>query len=105
MPRIGGQTVPKRLLLLVVVDSVSIALALSAAMYFRSSEAGWAVDFNFLTVTRFALVIVVCELTLYCNDLYVFEVVRRRSSLITHLVNALGITCLILAVLYYVAPS
>jgi sugar transferase (PEP-CTERM system associated) len=105
MPRIGGQTVPKRLLLLVLVDSVSIAIALSAAMYFRSSEAGWAVDFNFLTLARFALVIVVCELTLYFNDLYVFEVVRRRSTLTTHLVNALGITCLILAVLYYVAPS
>ena len=105
MPRIGGQTVPKRLLLLVLIDSISIAIALSGAMYFRSSEAGWAADFSFLTVVRFALVILVCELTLYFNDLYVFEVVRRRSSLVTHLVNALGITCLILALLYYVAPS
>jgi sugar transferase (PEP-CTERM system associated) len=105
MPRIGGQAVPKRLLLLVLVDSIFITIALAVAMYFRSSEEGWTADFGYHTVERFLVVILVCELTLYFNDLYLFEVVRRLSSLITHVVNALGITCLILAILYYVAPS
>jgi len=105
MPRIGGQTVPTKLILLMLFDSVAILLSLYAAMYFRYTEAGWDPTVDSSILLRFGLVVLICELSLYFNDLYLFEVVRHRTSLLVHLIHAIGITCLILAFLYYVVPD
>lgn len=105
MPRIGGQAVPKKLIILMMLDSVAILVSLCAAMYFRYSEVGWTISFDQSILARFGLVVLVCELALYFNDLYLLEVVRRRSSLLVHLIHAVGFTCLILAFLYYLVPS
>jgi sugar transferase (PEP-CTERM system associated) len=54
---------------------------------------------------RVGLVTVVCELSLYYNDLYDFRVVRRRADLLVHMMQALGAACVILSIIYFLAPD
>jgi sugar transferase (PEP-CTERM system associated) len=54
---------------------------------------------------KLALVAVVCWLSLYYSDLYDFRVVRRRTDLLAHTLQALGAACLSLAVLYFLVSS
>jgi len=81
MPRIGSHQVPARTLLLVGVDILGIVLALLIAdavrlpgVIVRNLHDG----FFWFKVT---LVTAVCWLALYFNDLYDFQVVRRRTNL------------------------
>src|ERR1700686_2388958 len=45
---------------------------------------------------QFSLVVVVCLVCLYYNDLYDLHTVARRTELIVHLMRALGVALLIL---------
>ncbi len=107
MVKLLGQHVPVKTVLLMVSESLLLMLALMASIVLRFG------DFNalreFLSTPamagRFALVVVVCELALYYNDLYNFRAVVRRSDLFVHLLQALGAACLLLALVYYVQPS
>jgi sugar transferase (PEP-CTERM system associated) len=104
MPRIGSHQVPTRTLLLVGVDIVGITFALLAATAIRLS---WAVEGNLidgLFWTKLGLVMVVCWLSLYFNDLYDFQVVRRRTNLLVCVMQAIGASCIALALIYFLAP-
>lgn len=105
MLKIGGQTVPNKTLLLVMFDSIAISLALLGAMCVRFYQQNWHVSVDLTTVGRLALVVLICEISLYFNDLYVFEMVRRRSELVVRLVRSLGVSCVIVAILYYLSPN
>jgi len=105
MPKIGTHEVPTRTFLLVAVDAVAVGVALVLAAFVRledtfkdNASVGtfWA---------KIALVMVVCVLTLHFSDLYDFRVVRRRSNLLMNMMQALGAGCLVLALVYYAAPS
>ena len=54
---------------------------------------------------KVSLVAVVCEMSLYFNDLYDFRVVRRRADLLVHMMQALGAACVILSIVYFLAPD
>src|ERR1700738_4512154 len=105
MTRIGTHEVPTKTLLLVGVDAVAIVFALlaAAAVRFHGTMSGSVRDELFWV--RIVAVMLVCLLALHCNDLYDFRVVRRRADLLAHTMQALGAACLVLAVLYFVAPS
>jgi sugar transferase (PEP-CTERM system associated) len=54
---------------------------------------------------KIVLVTAVCWLSLYFNDLYDFQVVRRRTNLLVHVMQAVGASCLALALIYFLAPG
>ena len=109
MLKIGGQKVPTSLLLLVAADSVLIALGLLVATFSRFSFVNYRSAIYYLlsepTALRFLLVIVICEISLYFNDLYDFRLTTSQSEILVRLFQAFGISCLALAVCYFIAPD
>jgi sugar transferase (PEP-CTERM system associated) len=105
MARIGTHEVPTRTLLLAVVDAVAIIVALLAATAHRlPDDIGVNLRDAFFW-GKIGLVTLVCWLCLYYSDLYDFRVVRRRADLLAHTMQALGATCLVLAIIYFLKPS
>jgi sugar transferase (PEP-CTERM system associated) len=54
---------------------------------------------------RMTLVTAVCGVSLYLNDLYDFRIVHQRSRLLAHMMRALGSAALVLALIYFIAPT
>jgi len=105
MPRIGSHQVPARTLLLIGVDSVAFVfiLILASALRLRGPL---SVEMSEATYwAKIALVVAVCETSLYFNDLYDFQVVRRRIDLLVHMMQAVGVACVVLSVIYFLSPS
>lgn len=105
MPRIGSHQVPARTLLLVAVDAAAICVPLLAFTAVRFPEEMPDVLLGIGLWSKMLLVTVVCGVSLYLNDLYEFRVVHHRSSLLAHMMQALGIAALALATIYFVVPS
>ena len=107
MLRIGGQKVPAKTLLLVVSDLVLIGLGILVATCFRIFHLS-AIQ-NHLqqknAFVRIALAMLVFGLSLYYNDLYNPEAVRKQTELLTRLLQSLGTACFVMAILYYAAPD
>jgi sugar transferase (PEP-CTERM system associated) len=108
MIRIAGLHIPRRVYLLVVSDSILITcgLLLATTLRFSLFGSGGNEDLNSSqTTVRFLVVALVGGLALYYNELYDFRIVRHRSVMLVRLFQALGISCLVLAVLYYLKPE
>jgi len=109
MLKIGGQKVPTPLVVLVAIDCILIGIGLLLATVLRFSVSNYGPVVGYLATWtaffRFLLVIVICEVSLYFNDLYDFSLMKTRSEILVRLLQAFGIACLILAVSYYVAPD
>jgi sugar transferase (PEP-CTERM system associated) len=109
MLRIGGQKVPTPLLLLVATDCVLVAMGLLLATVARFSVSSYGPVLEYLgtskTLLRFSLAILVCEVSLYFNDLYDFRLMATRSEILVRLFQAFGVACLALAVFYYLDPD
>jgi sugar transferase (PEP-CTERM system associated) len=105
MPKIGTHEVPARTLLLVGVDGAAIILALLAASSARTSRPFAEMVLQISLWTKIVLITTVCGLSLYFNDLYDFQVVRRRDNLFVHTMQALAAACFLLALLFYISPA
>ncbi len=105
MPRIGSHQVPTRTLLLVGVDIVGIISGLLVATALRLTRAFEGDLQSGFFWAKIGLVTVVCWLSLYFSDLYDFQVVRRRTNLLVHVMQAIGASCLALALIYFLAPE
>jgi len=107
MIKIGGQKVPAKTLLLALSDGFLIVLGLLAAILIRFSSLRPASAYLHRPETpgRVTLVVVVCIVAIYYNDLYNSQVISRRSELSMRLLQALGFACLSLAVTYYLNPD
>ena len=109
MLRIGGQKVPNTLLVLLAIDCVMITLGLLLAISLRLGVSGLGSVLGYIvtwqTLVRFVVAILVCEISLYFNDLYDFRLMRTRSEILVRLLQAFGVACLALAVFYYVDPE
>jgi len=105
MLRIGGQNVPTRIILLIASDAffIVLGLVLVTAARFHDRSAIHNYLGSHLAVPRFALVVVVCIISLYYNDLYNHHV--RRQEAFVRLVQALGVTFVALAILYFADPD
>ena len=107
MLRIGGQRVPPKTLLMIGSDIFLIVAGLLAATVIRFYNNGMVRPTLHAseTIWRFVIVVVVCEISLYYNDLYSTEVLNRRNQVVIRLLQALGASCVSLALLYYLAPN
>ena len=104
MLKIGGQRIPTKTLVLIASESLLIILGLALATTVRFTSAHWEYAGGH-TIARFAVVVMMCEFALYYNDFYDIEVMKSRSKLVIGLLQALGIACIGLALIYYIAPG
>jgi len=109
MLKIGGQKVPTPLILLVAMDCVLMAVGLVFAIVARFGVEGYKPVLVYLlagrTFLRALLVIVICAISLYFNDLYDFRLLRTRREILVRLLQGYGVACVALAICYYVAPD
>src|SRR3954469_22798791 len=106
MLKIGGQKIPLITVSLVISESLLIGLALFLSAIVRVSPLSITTQqVNTETFVRLILVIVVCEFCLYYYDLYDFQVVGRRAVLFVQLLQALGVACFVLALVYFLQPN
>jgi sugar transferase (PEP-CTERM system associated) len=95
------QRVTWRMLALIASESVLIVAAVMAAAYLRLADGA-------LTQSDFwkaGLIALVCQLCLYYAELYDFRILSERREVFLRLLQALGSTSLILAVVYYWFPA
>lgn len=107
MIRVLGQYIPVRTVMLAVMESGLIfgSIALAAWIRFGNlADASWYLGRPYAGI-QLAVTVVVCWICLFYNDLYDMQVVARRAELIVHLLQALGMTTLVLACLYYLVPD
>jgi sugar transferase (PEP-CTERM system associated) len=104
MLRIGGQRIPTKTLVLLASESLLIILGLALATTLRFASSRWEYAGGH-TIMRFLVVVLMCEFALYYNDFYDIEVMKSRSRLVIGLLQALGIACIGLALIYYIAPG
>src|SRR5579871_840652 len=104
MLRIGGQRIPTKTLVLLASESLLIILGLALATTLRFATSRWEYAGGH-TIARFLVVVLMCEFALYYNDFYDIEVMKSRSKLVIGLLQALGIACIGLALVYYLAPG
>lgn len=107
MLRIGGQRIPTQALVLIAMDALIVLIALVLATFLRFVQPSKVLIYlrNPDTFVRFTLITTVCILAMYYCDLHNLQLVRRRSQLFVHLLRALGVACLAMAVLFYIAPD
>jgi sugar transferase (PEP-CTERM system associated) len=74
---------------------------LLATVLLTFSNSYW---FDVFLVLRIALITVVCQVCLYYNDLYDFEAVPSIPEISIRLLQALGVTSIALAVIYFAFP-
>jgi len=107
MAKIGGQVIPGKTVFLLTTELLlTVAgLLLATAIRILSLSEWW--DFITLpeNLARFGLVVVVCGLALYYCDVYDLRASNRRAVLFVSLMQALGLACVVLAILYYVEPN
>lgn len=107
MFRIGGQKIPTRTILHIVSDAVFIVMGLVLVTVVRFHDTAAIQNYlnSRITVARFGIVVFVCILALYYNDLYDSHVLRRHLEALIRLFQALGITFVTLGIVYYLYPQ
>lgn len=107
MIRVLGQYIPFKTVILAITESALIIGSIVLAAWIRFgnfADTSWYLSRPY-AAAQVAVTVVVCWICLYYNDLYDLQVVARRAELIVHLLQALGMTTLILACLYYLVPD
>ena len=102
--RISNKDVPLRNLLFVVGEGVLIYVAILVAAFIRFGNA----HDSFLSLdilSKAMLIMVICQLSIYFNDLYNLQVTDTYLELGLRLTRAIGIASITLAITYYCIPS
>jgi sugar transferase (PEP-CTERM system associated) len=92
-----------RALLLVVMEHALVLVAVVVAAALRLGYSGVLFDIGLLW--RGVLIATVLQISLHYADLYDLRTVRDRRDLVIRLLQALGATSVVLAVLYYWLPG
>src|SRR5262249_10658118 len=97
----------KTLLLLISevfwITSAMIVLANLYARFVRHWEPG-AVDIPRIAL-RIALITLICQVSLYYNDLYDLTVVNSRQEVVIRILQSFGAACLVLFPLFWMFPG
>jgi sugar transferase (PEP-CTERM system associated) len=107
MVRLLGQYIPVKTIILAITEAALIVCSIILATWIRFenlAETRWYFSRPYAPI-QFSLVVVVCLVCLYYNDLYDLHTVARRTELIVHLMRALGVALLILAMFDYFEPD
>lgn len=90
---------------LIGCESLLIAAAIAAGVYLRLGTPAWSAGSAAVLFPRLLLMTLVCQVSLYCRDLYDFRVLANRAELLVRVLQSLGATCVILALLYVWMPG
>ncbi len=107
MFRISGLHIPRVTLSFLIADSVMVLAGLTGATALASLLAGAMPrqSYGAETVARFLLVMFVWDVALYYNELYSLRLPQlRRSETFIRVLQASGMSCVALAVLYFLVP-
>lgn len=105
MVRLFNAYFPRRTLVLAVTESMLIFLVLLAAAFIRlgtNVQLALTAQHGYLKI---GLVGLICLFCIYYSDLYDPMVLANSREVPSRLIQGLGMTCLIMAVLYYAFPS
>jgi sugar transferase (PEP-CTERM system associated) len=107
MIRMFNQYVSRRSVLLMLTESVLVGLSLLVAARLRF----WNDPAEFAAYTRMPVfglqvlsTVIVFQLCLYLNELYDLAAIRIRGEQLLRLWESLGASCILLGVLFYIAP-
>ena len=95
---------PIRNVVFFLIEGVVIFFSIVIATYIRFGGDITLVAGYPLLIAKALLVTVVCQVCLYYNDLYNFKVVTNNVELIIRLFQAVGVSYIILAFIYYLFP-
>jgi sugar transferase (PEP-CTERM system associated) len=107
MIRVLGQYIPIKTVILAVTESLLIALSIAIAAWIRFGtlrDAIWYLSRPYMAA-QLGLVVVICWLCLYYNDMYDLQATARRAEFVVRLMQAVGAAVLMLALLYYFIPD
>ena len=105
MIRIFNAYFPTRTLLLVFTETLVAFCALIGATYVLYGGDSTILLFYENGLLRIGIVCAICVLCIYYYDLYNSIVISSTREVVTKLVQVVGTTCIILAVLYYLYPT
>jgi sugar transferase (PEP-CTERM system associated) len=108
MIRFLGIYIPAKSLILVVTESALILASLWLALWIRLGELnGFTADLpaGYGLPLRLGMVVGVCVICFYYSDLYDMQITSRKAEMLIRLMQALGASSLILALLYYMVPD
>ena len=96
---------PLRNILFFLVESILILSSVIIAIWlrFRGNPVSF-VSYEYIFL-KALLIVVVCQLSLYYFDLYDFKIVTSNLELGIRLLQSLGVSCIVIAVLYYIFPT
>jgi sugar transferase (PEP-CTERM system associated) len=107
MLKILSRYVSLKTLLLLVTEVFWIAAAMTILgnLYARYVE-GWPEGINIpYLAARVALITLVCQVSMYYNDLYDLEVVNSRQELLIRILQSFGVACLVLVPVFLIFPN
>jgi sugar transferase (PEP-CTERM system associated) len=104
MLRILRRHYPFRSFALLIGESLGILAALAAGVFLRLGPEP-ILQPPLLFALKAALVLVVCQVVLFLNDLYEFEGAETQLELFTRILKALAIASAVLAAVYYFIPQ
>ncbi|MDY6854852.1 MAG: TIGR03013 family XrtA/PEP-CTERM system glycosyltransferase [Thermodesulfobacteriota bacterium] len=104
MLRIFNQYYPIRNILFFLMEGALIFFAVIVASYIRFGGYATIYLINDLGIIKALLITLICQICLYYFDLYDFKVTNTNMELGVRLLQALGISSIILAVIYYLFP-
>lgn len=108
MIRLLNQYVAVKSILLVMLESLLVALSLvgAALLRFRNDRLEFE---GYVTSPLFpvqaVVVVIMVQLCFYYNDLYDFHALRRRQEQFISLGQSMGQACVLLGILYFIVPS
>ena len=104
MPKVLNKHYAAPRVFFILGESLCIVCSVSLGMLLRfGGQFFLAVDVQ--SLGRMFLIGVVCQISLYYNNVYDFRVTKTHVELYLRLVQSLGISAIILAAIYYAFPS
>lgn len=104
MFRIFNQYYPIRNILFFLMESILICFSVIVSVYIRFGDYATVYLINELGIIKALLITLISQISLYYFDLYDFKVTNTSMELGVRLLQALGISSIILAVIYYLFP-
>ncbi len=105
MVRFFGQYLSLRKIIFILGEGLLIYMAVSLASYFNVGEEIAFTELIEVLWLKILLVSAVTQISLYFNDLYEFNYDGNMVDLATRLIQSIGMTSIILAVVYFVWPD
>ncbi len=104
MVRLFNTYFPKRIVLLAFSETLLVLLALFGVVVFYNGADGGALLGNSREVVQIAIIGFICMVCLYYQDLYNPKLTAEPRQALGRLARALGIACIVLALLYFLFP-